>query len=122
MQKTVLEMRVSDWSSDVCSSDLKCGHRQGSCRRLQPGAVAQDFRRGDFPADEAGIPMPAIPAVFPQPKVLEQATGVLWPGTMGHISGNRVSRLVYAGEAFRIGAHECAIGRETCGERAGTCG
>src|SRR3546814_12681273 len=52
--------------------------------------------------------MPAIPAVFPQPKVLEQATGVLWPGTMGHISGNRVSRLVYAGEAFRIGAHECA--------------
>src|SRR3546814_12637329 len=89
MQKTVLEMRVSDWSSDVCSSDLKCGHRQGSCRRLQPGAVAQDFRRGDFPADEAGIPMPAIPDVFPQPKVLEQATGVLWPGAMGHISGNR---------------------------------
>src|SRR3546814_3694147 len=22
-------MRISDWSSDVCSSDLRCGHRRG---------------------------------------------------------------------------------------------
>src|SRR3546814_5122406 len=27
-QKTAYEMRISDWSSDVCSSDLRvCGHR-----------------------------------------------------------------------------------------------
>src|SRR3546814_6654264 len=26
-QKTAYEMRISDWSSDVCSSDLKEGHR-----------------------------------------------------------------------------------------------
>src|SRR3546814_3837758 len=27
-QKTAYEMRISDWSSDVCSSDLQCGlHR-----------------------------------------------------------------------------------------------
>src|SRR3546814_8744706 len=25
-QKTAYEMRISDWSSDVCSSDLKLGH------------------------------------------------------------------------------------------------
>src|SRR3546814_6721113 len=25
-QKTAYEMRISDWSSDVCSSDLGCGH------------------------------------------------------------------------------------------------
>src|SRR3546814_8364461 len=25
-QKTAYEMRISDWSSDVCSSDLHCGH------------------------------------------------------------------------------------------------
>src|SRR3546814_7140894 len=24
-QKTAYEMRISDWSSDVCSSDLECG-------------------------------------------------------------------------------------------------
>src|SRR3546814_9173083 len=26
-QKTAYEMRISDWSSDVCSSDLKTHHR-----------------------------------------------------------------------------------------------
>src|SRR3546814_20596248 len=26
-QKTAYEMRISDWSSDVCSSDLFCDHR-----------------------------------------------------------------------------------------------
>src|SRR3546814_8981823 len=30
-QKTAYEMRISDWSSDVCSSDL---------RQLDPGAIA----------------------------------------------------------------------------------
>src|SRR3546814_2122408 len=28
-QKTAYEMRISDWSSDVCSSDLKTGKEQG---------------------------------------------------------------------------------------------
>src|SRR3546814_5826701 len=28
-QKTAYEMRISDWSSDVCSSDLTAPHRQG---------------------------------------------------------------------------------------------
>src|SRR3546814_8074173 len=26
-QKTAYEMRISDWSSDVCSADLRAGHR-----------------------------------------------------------------------------------------------
>src|SRR3546814_7275578 len=28
-QKTAYEMRISDWSSDVCSSDLRRPHRHG---------------------------------------------------------------------------------------------
>src|SRR3546814_8739410 len=28
-QKTAYEMRISDWSSDVCSSDLTCAERFG---------------------------------------------------------------------------------------------
>src|SRR3546814_13835235 len=28
-QKTAYEMRISDWSLDVCSSDLSVGHRMG---------------------------------------------------------------------------------------------
>src|SRR3546814_17470304 len=35
-QKTAYEMRISDWSSDVCSSDLGgriCGNLRNACRR-----------------------------------------------------------------------------------------
>src|SRR3546814_9715868 len=40
-QKTAYEMRISDWSSDVCSSDLIAGrHRRGGV------AVIRDRRRG----------------------------------------------------------------------------
>src|SRR3546814_4819605 len=31
-QKTAYEMRISDWSSDVCSSDLLVGYCHGSTR------------------------------------------------------------------------------------------
>src|SRR3546814_14636011 len=41
-QKTAYEMRISDWSSDVCSSDLSSGAR-GRSLRLCPHARA---RRG----------------------------------------------------------------------------
>src|SRR3546814_3619893 len=37
-QKTAYEMRISDWSSDVCSSDLLA-------RRRRPGAAARIGRR-----------------------------------------------------------------------------
>src|SRR3546814_4373191 len=34
-QKTAYEMRISDWSSDVCSSDLGRSANRGSCAVLQ---------------------------------------------------------------------------------------
>src|SRR3546814_15552778 len=56
-QKTAYEMRISDWSSDVCSSDLE-PHHQG--RQLQPPALpaasgrpgAQQYRRSAAGADQ----------------------------------------------------------------------
>src|SRR3546814_11750883 len=33
-QKTAYEMRISDWSSDVCSSDLRAQVRRGGCADL----------------------------------------------------------------------------------------
>src|SRR3546814_10534857 len=43
-QKTAYEMRISDWSSDVCSSDLAAGpdspwraHRRGGHEPAEPG-------------------------------------------------------------------------------------
>src|SRR3546814_1306423 len=53
-QKTAYDMRISDWSSDVCSSDLRRGqrgqqtdkgaprdHRAGRCNRLSPTAATR---------------------------------------------------------------------------------
>src|SRR3546814_5635118 len=49
-QKTAYEMRISDWSSDVCSSDLPAqGGKLGTARRLPVGscrcALAHHRRR-----------------------------------------------------------------------------
>src|SRR3546814_9784008 len=60
-QKTAYEMRISDWSSDVCSSDLRetavgdlerhGGFAQrGEVRFLQAGRLGQRHRPRDQPA------------------------------------------------------------------------
>src|SRR3546814_15562496 len=38
-QKTAYEMRISDWSSDVCSSDLSA-----QCRRLSRSSLESNWR------------------------------------------------------------------------------
>src|SRR3546814_3302592 len=53
-QKTAYEMRISDWSSDVCSSDLDRRGRRGEAQMgFQPG-FARRQHAGDEAA-EAGI-------------------------------------------------------------------
>src|SRR3546814_8047158 len=49
-QKTAYEMRISDWSSDVCSSDLGDGQRVGAM------LGGEDAHRGQL------VPGPVIPA------------------------------------------------------------
>src|SRR3546814_4132014 len=45
-QKTAYEMRISDWSSDVCSSDLAGGaERAGGGGNTDPGVVHRPLRR-----------------------------------------------------------------------------
>src|SRR3546814_8963118 len=43
-QKTAYEMRISDWSSDVCSSDLKSRSSRGRSNSLWPEATAAATR------------------------------------------------------------------------------
>src|SRR3546814_4115960 len=43
-QKTAYEMRISDWSSDVCSSDLRA--RAEQCGRTRWGVAAQAQKLG----------------------------------------------------------------------------
>src|SRR3546814_11742063 len=48
-QKTAYEMRISDWSSDVCSSDLRGARRKAGARAALPArlcAVAGSLWRG----------------------------------------------------------------------------
>src|SRR3546814_1921389 len=65
-QKTAYELRISDWSSDVCSSDLratlplgKLGRRARTsttplpCRGVPDLDAAEEARRSDFDANEA---------------------------------------------------------------------
>src|SRR3546814_14350001 len=44
-------MRISDWSSDVCSSDLSCGWRCGSwaCAIIARGDLARGLRPRSLP-------------------------------------------------------------------------
>src|SRR3546814_2809211 len=51
-QKTAYEMRISDWSSDVCSSDL---HRPALDRRRSHFWFSARFRHGDSVADCLGV-------------------------------------------------------------------
>src|SRR3546814_16363137 len=50
-QKTAYEMRISDWSSDVCSSDL-IANMAVDAKGDKGGAVTVDF---DSPADPATV-------------------------------------------------------------------
>src|SRR3546814_6748890 len=44
-QKTAYEMRISDWSSDVCSSDLEDGADcQQPAQQLRPACIARQRR------------------------------------------------------------------------------
>src|SRR3546814_2915081 len=56
-QKTAYEMRISDWSSDVCSSDLWMITRQGVCAAVEQPAGLDLRRRGPRRGrDRTGIP------------------------------------------------------------------
>src|SRR3546814_6078220 len=57
-QKTAYEMRISDWSSDVCSSDLAQDFRALVGQHRRKGRVAEDLAQ---PAVDDGVqPRPGI--------------------------------------------------------------
>src|SRR3546814_10604459 len=59
-QKTAYEMRISDWSSDVCSSDLKAPRNQRPDRKAEIARIADPRHRSRGRSDrtaqaDAGI-------------------------------------------------------------------
>src|SRR3546814_998776 len=75
-QKTAYEMRISDWSSDVCSSDLQCVDRRslGQRRRL----------------DRLGL--------------RQRRHGGLGEGGRGHRKGGEAGKTVGTGVAHELGS------------------
>src|SRR3546814_10613137 len=59
-QKTAYEMRISDWSSDVCSSDLAQALRAMAARLQQNKAVLQAENARDLAAAEKNQLAPAL--------------------------------------------------------------
>src|SRR3546814_5278097 len=55
-QKTAYEMRISDWSSDVCSSDLNAAGLAETARLVEADGARASLHRldlSDIPATEA---------------------------------------------------------------------
>src|SRR3546814_12755555 len=63
-QKTAYEMRISDWSSDVCSSDLP--HDRGRVPHRQAGFHPQGKGEAVAAEEQRLEPPPALPA-FAEP-------------------------------------------------------
>src|SRR3546814_12165364 len=67
-------MRISDWSSDVCSSDLQFGGQNPICERRKETIRAQTFLRRHVPDEPVRVaaghrlaPIPHQPALFTPP-------------------------------------------------------
>src|SRR3546814_7728658 len=71
-QKTAYEMRISDWSSDVCSSDLRAGADEGAVAEgagygrdaLEgPGRVERHLDQGESFLDQGSSHVESIPGL-----------------------------------------------------------
>src|SRR3546814_21020701 len=91
-QKTAYERRISDWSSDVCSSDLGMGGHSGG----GDAAATVIHRLAALSSSGQSIGIPCIT------KALHEANAAIFEGgrTAGRVSGSTVE-----------------IGRASCRER-----
>src|SRR3546814_1251482 len=116
-QKTAYEMRISDWSSDVCSSDLGLGASRGSGQSSISSLPLQLQRRFHLLPGAAGEAMDIY--AFALARVVhdfERGRAVLVGGTAGHAVlpvpapaklANDLLRRRHAGAAYT----NCEIGR-----------
>src|SRR3546814_3438793 len=93
-QKTAYEVRISDWSSDVCSSDLP-GDQAGDVEVGRPDAVEGRQRTA-----EHVIAAAEHPGTFQRPEI-----------------GNAFHHAEQAFVAAAVGADGAEIGRASCRER-----
>src|SRR3546814_3415663 len=102
-QKTAYEMRISDWSSDVCSSDLR--HPRPASRTQ----IARNWMHGKCPWTDWWLhefPMPGADDRYPYGKTLPAHCFRWWP-TPGDVPagpcGVRYGRPGYCRNCLKIG-------------------
>src|SRR3546814_7428689 len=69
-QKTAYEMRISDWSSDVCSSDLK---RSGAAEGREPAGRSSRRRCSSSSSSSSGLTMRRVRS-YPQARSEEHTS------------------------------------------------
>src|SRR3546814_13767400 len=89
-QKAAYEMRISDWSSDVCSSDLKAEHRL-ALARARFADDAEAAARLDLKADALDGLQRAARSAKGDPEVvdIEQGHDPSAPADRAHSAGRR---------------------------------
>src|SRR3546814_1937524 len=100
-QKTAYEMRISDWSSDVCSSDLP-GHPGGP--GLWPGGKPRRHPDGVHHPQCPACPIGwRLPPIFEEMNYTRHETAIVDDGAqIGE--GSRVWHFVHVCAGARIGA------------------
>src|SRR3546814_4931323 len=88
-QKTAYEMRISDWSSDVCSSDLLT-------QDLAAGRVGRLRIAGSFPIANGDLARAVAEFVIERPKVQVDLQSLTSPQVVDHV----VSREVELGVVY----------------------
>src|SRR3546814_1148557 len=110
-QKTAYEMRISDWSSDVCSSDLGAGYGGGPLNFRRRDGAWRPFRRARTARD---VPRPRAGAAgaTPAPARISSAPDRPRPPHPEHMRVRPPRRA----EARRVG-QECDSGVDLGGRR-----
>src|SRR3546814_18261881 len=115
-QKTAYEMRISDWSSDVCSSDLRVEPFHIARPRARPVRLAKIGRKRP-PVSRLDPPLRLLPIM---PIIVGEAL-VIGRGhpRRGQAFGEREVRahLAVGDDAVEIENDRGEIGRASCRER-----
>src|SRR3546814_9139461 len=110
MQKTAYEMRISDWSSDVCSSDLT-----GSAL-LSDDAERPALCCGDFPIERRRVPQAGARGHAAQPGGGQDRVGAVIVG------GKALMRLRFDGKESVVQRRQVAHLRPAPGASGGAGG
>src|SRR3546814_4051701 len=98
-QKTAYEMRISDWSSDVCSSDLKIVRATNGATDLTlcvPLRVSSDYSKLSL-ASKFGVGVEEAPALLLATRPVADALGICFhvgsQAMTPHAYGNALERV-----------------------------